>query len=113
MKKTAIFIFCVALLAGCNTQKTANLPLSLTWEMGANGIQPGYYENTFYLVNTGETVLDGNWVIYFNQISAGNALHTDEAPLAVERVQSTLFKMYPSKQYQSLAAGDTLKFTFR
>ncbi|MDR0540649.1 MAG: carbohydate-binding domain-containing protein [Dysgonamonadaceae bacterium] len=113
MKNRLLFGFCIALLTACNTSKTSNLPVSLTWEMGANGIEPGYYENTFYLVNTGETALDGNWVIYFNQISAGATRNTEEAPLAVERIQSTYFKMYPTSSYQSLAAGDTLKFTFR
>ncbi|MDR1369761.1 MAG: carbohydate-binding domain-containing protein [Dysgonamonadaceae bacterium] len=113
MKKIELFSLCIALLAGCSTGKVTTPPVSLIWEMGANGIEPGYYENTFFLVNSGEKALDGNWIIYYNQISAGTALLPEGSPLKVERIQSTYFRMYPTNQYQSLVAGDTLKFTFR
>ena len=113
MKRILFFSLCMALLTACGAKQTTTLPVSLTWEMGANGIEPGCYENTFYIVNTGKTALDRNWVIYYNQLSAGMPVPAKEAPLKVERIMATYFKMYPSEQYQSLASGDTLKFTFR
>ena len=113
MKQTIFFSLSMALLlTACSANQTATPPVSLIWELGANGIEPGYYENTFYIANTGKTALDGNWVIYYNQIGGWPA-PTEGAPLKVERVMSTYFKMYPTEQYQSLPAGDTLKFTFR
>ena len=112
MKNSIFFSLCIILFAGCSGKQTTSYPLSLTWEMGANGIEPGYYENTFYLVNTGKTTLNGNWAIYYNQL-AGTPVNPEGAPLKAERIMATYFKVYPSENFQSLASGDTLKFTFR
>jgi hexosaminidase len=79
--------------------------------MGANGVEPGCYENTFYVANTGNAPLEGNWVIYYNQLG-GHPVHRDGAPLKAERIMSTYFKVYPSDGYETVAVGDTLKFTF-
>ena len=111
MKHLAFISLCIALLAGCSSKQKSAYPVSLTWKMGANGIKPGYYENTFYIVNTGEKSLEGNWVIYYNQLS-GTPVNEEGAPLKAERIMSTYFKVYPSEQYQPVASGDTLKFTF-
>jgi len=113
MRNTAFFSLCIALLTACSAKQTTTLPVSLTWEMGANGIEPGCYENTFYIANTGKAALDGNWVIYYTQLSGGAPIPEDGASLKVERIMATYFKMYPSAQYQPLVSGDTLKFTFR
>ncbi|GHT23410.1 hypothetical protein AGMMS4957_14910 [Bacteroidia bacterium] len=98
----------VCLLFGCGKQAT---PVSLTWEMGKNGVAPGLYDNTFHIKNTGKTVLEGNWTIYFQQ--SVNPVNQDDAPLRVERIQATHCKMEPSEHYQPLAPGETLAFTFR
>ncbi|MDR1610721.1 MAG: carbohydate-binding domain-containing protein, partial [Candidatus Symbiothrix sp.] len=113
MKKTSILSLCLVLLAGCTPNKQTDTPLSLTWEMGKNGIQPGVCEQTFYLKNTGKTELKNNWTIYFNQISASSSLPDDSAVLVVERIASTYFKMYPVQNYKPLAPGETLTFTYR
>ena len=45
-------LFCImVLLAGCKTSNEPEVPVALTWEMGASDIVPGYYENTFILKN--------------------------------------------------------------
>lgn len=36
---------------------------------GTKGIEPGYFESTFYIKNTGKETLTGNWTIYYTQIS--------------------------------------------
>ena len=115
MKHILFSSLCVALLTACGNgnKQTTTLPVSLKWEMGANSIVPGCYENTFYIANTGKTTLDGNWVIYYTQLSGGKPVPAEEAQLKVERIMATYFKMYPSEKYQPLASGDTLKFTFR
>ena len=113
MKQLLFITLFMALLTGCISKQATTLPVSLTWEMGENGIEPGRYENTFYIANTGKTTLDGNWVIYYTQLSAGIPVPAEEAPLKIERIMATYYKMVPTEQYQPLAAGDTLKFTFR
>ncbi|MDR2622495.1 MAG: carbohydate-binding domain-containing protein [Dysgonamonadaceae bacterium] len=113
MKKTSILSICLVLLAGCTTNKQTGVSLSLTWEMGQNGIQPGVCEQTFYIKNTGKTELKNNWTIYFNQISTASSLPDENAVLVIERIASTYFKMYPVQNYKPLAPGETLTFTYR
>jgi len=111
MKRIVFIIFCMISLVSCGVRETT-LPISLIWEMGANGIVPGQYENTFYIVNTGKTDLDEYWTIYYNQIG-GVPVSSEDAPLKAAWIMSTYYNMYPAAQYQQLAPGDTLKFTFR
>lgn len=40
-------LFVMALFSGCRTGNEQKAPVALTWEMGANGIEPGYYDEHF------------------------------------------------------------------
>jgi hexosaminidase len=112
MKTIYLFIlyFCVNTLVCCQS-KQDTLPVSVIWEMGKNDVK-GYYENTFYIKNNGKTALENNWVIYYNQLPV-IPVNREEAPLTVEKIMSTYFKMFPSKNYRLIAPGETLAFTFR
>ena len=44
-------------MTGCKSADGAKAPVSLTWEMGAAEVQPGYYENSFIL----KTISDVLW----------------------------------------------------
>lgn len=79
--------------------------------MGANSIEKHTYENSFYLINNGEKALNNNWIIYFNQSHAAIASH--DSTLVIEQISGSYYKLYPSKYYKPIEAGDTLKFTFR
>ena len=102
----ATFLSCI-LLSHSNAQETT--PVSIVWEMGKNGIKPGCYDHTFYIKNTGKNELKSNWVIYYNQMPM-TPLNSDTAQLTIEHISSTYFKMYPSKNYKPIAAGETLAF---
>jgi hexosaminidase len=77
--------------------------------MGKNGIKPGCYDHTFYITNNGKTELNGNWIIYYNQMPM-TPMNTDSAQLTLEHISSTYFKLYPSQNYKPIAAGETLAF---
>jgi hypothetical protein len=86
MKQTIFFSLCLCFLLGCSSKQTvATAPVALTWEMGANGVAPGQYDNTFFIKNTGTTTLEGNWVIYFAQ--SVNPVNPEEC----KNIQSVLF----------------------
>jgi hexosaminidase len=51
--------------------------------------------------------------LYYNQQSPVIPQNSDTAPLIAERIMSTFFKILPSGNYQPLAPGETLAFTFR
>lgn len=44
-------------MTGCKSADGAKAPVSLTWEMGAAEVQPGYYENSFILKNISDAPL--------------------------------------------------------
>ena len=102
------------LLAACHSQKTGESAVVLTWEMGKNNVQPGYYESTFFVKNTGTNALSADWTIYFNQINPIFSAQTAaDDPLKIEWITSTYHKMVPTAHYQSLEPGETMKFTYR
>ncbi|MDR1623709.1 MAG: carbohydate-binding domain-containing protein [Tannerellaceae bacterium] len=111
--KIVYMISLVLLMPACLNQKNQNnVPVSLVWEMGRNGIEPGYYENTFYLINNSKDTLSGNWIIYYCQVPS--AVKPDsESPVVIEQISSTYHKIYPSSLYKAMAPGDTLIITFR
>ncbi|MDR0507316.1 MAG: family 20 glycosylhydrolase, partial [Dysgonamonadaceae bacterium] len=113
MKYIVYLISLVLLMPACLNQKNQNnAPVSMVWEMGRNGIEPGYYENTFYLINHSNDSLSGNWIIYYSQMPA--AVKPDsKSPVVIEQVSSTYYKIYPSSLYKAVAPSDTLVITFR
>ncbi|MDR1552835.1 MAG: carbohydate-binding domain-containing protein [Prevotellaceae bacterium] len=112
MKTTSLILTTLlsCFILSCNGNKQTSAPVSITWEMGQNGVKPGYYEHSFRIKNTGKTELKNNWVIYYNQMPMV-AQNTDSAQLILEHISSTFFKIYPSQNYKPVAAGETLNFT--
>ncbi|WP_239060789.1 family 20 glycosylhydrolase [Bacteroides sp. 519] len=111
MKNLFIIMTLILTLSGCKQEPTT-VPISLTWEMGQNEIEPGVYENTFYISNDGNESLNKNWILYFNQLPAA-PIPNPEGAFVVEEISSTYYRMFPSANYKPIAAGDTVKFTFR
>ena len=38
-------------------------PISVRWEMGENGVKPGYYSSRFVITNVSDSVLGDGWGI--------------------------------------------------
>lgn len=109
----AVLSLCVlALFAGCKAGGEAEVPVALTWEMGAGDIEPGYYENSFVLKNISEAPLAGGWTIYYSQLPRYVKQEGNPA-VKVEAVNGNFFKMYPTENFTPLAPGDSVRITFR
>lgn len=105
-------LLCVmALFAGCKTTNEQKAPVSLTWEMGASNIEPGYYENSFILKNISEQPLTKEWAIYYSQLPRGVKQEGNPA-VKVEVVNGNFFKMSPTADFTPLAPGDSMRITF-
>ncbi len=90
----AVLSLCVlALFTGCKAGGEAEVPVALTWEMGAGDIEPGYYENSFVLKNISEAPLAGGWTIYYSQLPRYVKQEGNPA-VKVEAVNGNFFKMY-------------------
>lgn len=113
MKKIQLFLLLVVFPAFVfATSQKQDVPVSLKWEMGSNEIEPGIFENTYYITNTSHEQLGTNWIIYFSEKQTV-PINKADAPIIVERICATFYKMYPSPAYKSIAAGETLTFTYR
>lgn len=109
----AVLSLCVlALFTGCKAGSEAEVPVALTWEMGAGDIEPGYYENSFVLKNISEAPLAGDWTIYYSQLPRYVKQEGNPA-VKVETVNGNFFKMYPTENFTPLAPGDSVRITFR
>ena len=98
-------------LFGCGAGKQPpSSQLSLTWKLEKDSVGARYFKNTFCLTNNGNKALADNWVIYFNQTPIYYQQPVN-APLEIECIGSTYYKMYPTEHYQALAPGETLSFT--
>ncbi|EGF49839.1 hexosaminidase [Bacteroides clarus YIT 12056] len=105
-------LFCtVPFWAGCGTSDKSEAPVSLTWEMGASDIAPGYYENSFVLKNISDAPLPKDWTIYYSQLPR-NVKQAGNPAVKVESVNGNFFKMYPTESFTSLAPGDSMRITF-
>jgi len=111
-KLLKLYLLPCLLLFACHPQKSGELSVALTWEMGKNDVKPGYYESTFYLKNTGVKPLNGDWTIYFNQQEPVHTVQAEDALLKIEWINSTYHKIVPTAHYRSLAPGETLTFTY-
>lgn len=98
-------------LFGCGAGKQPpSSQLSLTWKLEKDSVEARYFKNTFCLTNKGNKSLADDWVIYFNQTPIYYQQPVN-APLEIECIGSTYYKMYPTEHYQALAPGETLSFT--
>ena len=98
-------------LFGCGAGKQPlSSHLSLTWKLEKDSVEARYFKNTFCLTNKGNKSLADDWVIYFNQTPIYYQQPIN-APLEIECIGSTYYKMYPTEHYQALAPGETLSFT--
>ena len=75
-------------MTGCKSADGAKAPVSLTWEMGAAEVQPGYYENSFILKNISDASLGKDWIIYYSQLPR-EILQDESASVKVEAVSYT------------------------
>ena len=87
------------LMTGCKSADGAKAPVSLTWEMGAAEVQPGYYENSFILKNISDAPLGKDWIIYYSQLPR-EILQDESASVKVEVVNANFFRMYPAENFQ-------------
>jgi hexosaminidase len=80
--------------------------------MGKNEIEPGCFESTLYIKNTGKAPLTNNWAIYYTQISVAPVVQ-ENAPIKIEQISASYNRMTPAEHFPALAPGETFAFTYR
>ncbi len=82
-------------------------PLQIDWEVGDQTPGQKTYTNKIHLINTSDQSIDSSWVLNLCFFPKKFQLAQD-APIDIKQISGTYYQMTPSKQYQALAAGDTL-----
>lgn len=113
MKQIILVMFLTSCLSLLHAKQQSPVPpVSITWEMGKNGIEPGILECTFFIKNTGKETIKDNWTIYYTLMTVV-PINTDNAPLKAERIVGSYHKMIPTKNFRELKPGETLSYTCR
>ncbi len=99
--KSVIAASLVALAAG------AQSPIEVTWEMGRNQAEPGYYSSRFVIKNVSTKPLGNNWQFYFNQFSRSLKLPAS-SKVTIKEISTTYYQVTPAASYETLAPGDTI-----
>lgn len=107
-----LFFFLMILFAGCKSTTEQKAPVSMTWEMGAVNVEPGYYENSFVLKNVSDKALNKDWAIYYSQLPR-EIKQEPGAPVKIEAINANYFRISPEENFPALAPGDSLRITFR
>ncbi|MDE6491212.1 MAG: carbohydate-binding domain-containing protein, partial [Muribaculaceae bacterium] len=98
-------------LTGCSRSDAPQAPVALAWGIDSLTAESGSYINSFTIKNISDAPLDGSWEIYYTQMPR-NLQQDDDAPVAVEFITGTRYRMRPTGTYAPIAPGDSLVVTF-
>jgi hexosaminidase len=99
------------IVAGCAGNETA-APLTMHWSLGEKSADNnGTLVETITLTNRSKADMPADWVIWFNHWYRP-VVQPERAPVKVEWLNGTLYKMYPTEYYQTLRAGEVLEIPF-
>lgn len=98
-------------LAGCSHNDAPQTPVALTWAIDSLTAESGSYINSFTIKNISDTPLDGAWEIYYTQMPR-NLQQDDNAPVIVEFITGTRYRLRPTDNYAPIEPGDSLVVTF-
>lgn len=107
----AIVAIGLIVMYGCRSFTDSPAPVELTWEAGVRDVCPGYSENTFVLHNISDSLLGKDWAIYFCSIPFEVRMDS-LAAVCIEQVNSSYYKMYPTKHFIPLLPGDSLRISY-
>jgi hexosaminidase len=99
------------LVAGCADNKTT-APLVMNWSPAERmADNDRLLVEKITLTNTSKADIEADWVIWFNHWSR-RVVQPEDAPVKVEWINGTLYKMYPTEYYKPIAAGEVLEIAF-
>lgn len=82
-------------------------PVSLTWSDNGYNAESEVYDNTLVIKNISDKDIDSNWTIYYSQLPrAIKAVESKE--IGVELINANYFKVFPTQDFVSLKAGDSI-----
>ena len=94
---------------------SSTTPIHLNWKLVRNGANAQNLQKqfgVFTLKNTGTSELGNNWAIYFNQNNEPFQDSVQANGLQINHINGNFFRLAPSANYQSLAAGQSIEFPY-
>lgn len=109
--KRLFYLIAVSLLGwACSRQPQA--PIALTWEMGANDVNPGVCESTITIRNSGRDSLKQNWSLHYCQMSVA-PIEQENEELHITQVCASYHIITPTPRFQPLAPDESRTYTLR
>ena len=108
MKKSLMAVLAAAAGAALPVIQAATpAPIAVKWIMGENFASPRQYSSQFVIKNTADSVLHGNWGLYYN-IFPNEVKVPDGSPAAVKEIVPNYYVLRPTADYVPLAPGDSM-----
>lgn len=82
-------------------------PVQLTWQMDMNTIHQRVKHHIFVIKNISQKSLDDKWCVYFSQMPK-ILKRTLNNKVTVEVINANYYRIKPTAEFKSLAAGDSL-----
>lgn len=88
---------------------TAEVPLSLTWQLETTNMRNRDFTYTFTLKNISDTTVGDDWVVAYNSLTAKPTAMEKGYNVKIERIAQGYYKMVPQKGFR-LAPGDSIRY---
>lgn len=93
LKRISLAILSCLLIVGCATEHKPTMDIS--WRIAK---QEDQTVNIFTIRNNSNEAIPNNWILYFNQLPPWHS-QDENAPIKVEHISGTYYKMYPTNYY--------------
>lgn len=104
-------IYVIALLVvfiqSMYSQTQTDVPVQVKWRMGQNDYKDKAYSNSFTIINTSDFQLDGNWAIYYNQITH-QIVSIENPAVSIQEIKPNLYRITPTKYFAPIQSKDSL-----
>ncbi|MDF1573707.1 MAG: family 20 glycosylhydrolase [Bacteroidales bacterium] len=117
MKRAFLFLILPIFFLSCKQMKSShsdnNSAVALSWEFRGNHAAWEYYSAAFILENqSGKTLGDQDWTLYFNQQGQGVIDESVTGNVAIEHINGDLLRMVPKEGF-SLEPGASVEIAYQ
>lgn len=111
------FVLATTVVALSATAAAQTAPITVTWVMGKNGAQPigsksMKYSSSFIVKNVSESVLNGNWDLYYNAFDRSPQVIGEDQQFVITKFRPGYYVLSPNEKFKPLAPGDSVVVDF-
>ncbi len=119
MRKLSYLFILIALVVGCVVlfrqtlgNNSADVPVRLSWQLVQNDVERGVCESQLTIHNLTNDTLQGNWELYYCQLSLA-PITVPEEQIHVEQLCASYHKVTPTAFYEPISPYASVTYTLR